>query len=260
MVKGIVHPKNINYVINYSPSCRFKHVSSYFQPLFIFGAQIKIFLMKSESFLTSIYSNAMFRKVVRTRDGSIPLFQNRYRYKQFWVSADTDIDPIPAILSICRYRYRSDTSNSEYLPISISIRYQQFWVSADTDIDLIPAILSICRYRYRSDTSNSEYLPIPISIRYQQFWVSADTDPIPAILSICRYRSDTSNSEYLPILIRYQQFWVSADTDPIPAILSICRYRYRSDTSRVFLYQCRISISQCVLTCSSLFCVLHTIY
>ncbi len=237
MVKGIVHPKNINSVINNSPSCRFKHVSSSFQPSS--ENKLRYFWWNRRAFWPSIDRNAIFRKVVRTRDGSIPLFQNRYRYQQFWVFADTDIDPIPAILSICRYRYRSDTSNSEYLPIPISIRYQQFWVSADTDIDPIPAILSICRYRYRSDTSNSEYLPIPISIRYQQFWVSADTDidPIPAILSICRYRyrSDTSNSEYLPIpiSIRYQQFWVSADTDidPIPAILSICRYRYRSDTS-----------------------------
>ncbi len=32
-----------------------------------------------------------------SRDGSIPLFQNRY-------------NPIPNILSICRYRYRSDTA------------------------------------------------------------------------------------------------------------------------------------------------------
>ncbi len=114
-----------------------------------------------------------------------------------------------------------------------TIRYQQFWVSTDTDP--IPTILSICRYRYRSDTNNSEYLPIPI--RYQQFWVSADTDtdPIPTILSIYRYRSDKK-------------------------ILSICQYRYRSDTWAVFLNQCIISISQCVLTCSSLFCVLHTIY
>ncbi len=37
-----------NYVINYSPSCRSKPLRS----PFIFGTQIKIFLMKSESFLT----------------------------------------------------------------------------------------------------------------------------------------------------------------------------------------------------------------
>ncbi len=43
-IKGIVHP----IMINYSPSCHSKPVRS----LFIFGTQIKIFLMKSESFLT----------------------------------------------------------------------------------------------------------------------------------------------------------------------------------------------------------------
>ncbi len=58
------------------------------------------------------------------------------------------------------------------------------------------------------------------------------------------------------VLARYHFF--RTDTDPILKILSI--YRYRSDTSTVFLNQCRFSISQCVLTCSSLFCVLHTIY
>ncbi len=41
-------PKNENSVINYSPSCCSKPV----RPLFIFGTQIKIFLLKSESFLT----------------------------------------------------------------------------------------------------------------------------------------------------------------------------------------------------------------
>ncbi len=50
-----------------------------------------------------------------------------------------------------------------------------------------------------------------------------------------RYRSDTKHSEYLPIPISI---------------------RY----STTFLNQCRISIYPCVLTCSSLFCVLHTIY
>ncbi len=46
--KGIVHPKNENSIINYSPSCRSKPI----RHLFIFTTQIKIFLMKSESFLT----------------------------------------------------------------------------------------------------------------------------------------------------------------------------------------------------------------
>ncbi len=41
-------PKYENYVINYSLSCRSKPV----RPLVIFGTQIKIFVMKSESFLT----------------------------------------------------------------------------------------------------------------------------------------------------------------------------------------------------------------
>ncbi len=41
-------PKNENSVINYSPSCCSKPV----RPSFIFGTQIKIFLMKYESFLT----------------------------------------------------------------------------------------------------------------------------------------------------------------------------------------------------------------
>ncbi len=45
--------------------------------------------------------------------------------------------------------------------------------------------------------------------------------------------TDTKNSEYLPISIRY---------------------------STVFFFLCRVAIYQCVLTCSSLFCVLHTIY
>ncbi len=59
-------------------------------------------------------------------------------------------------------------------------------------------------------------------------------------------------------MTRYHFF--RTDTDSIPTILSMCRYRYRYDTSTVFLNQCRISISQCVLTYSLLFCVLHTIY
>ncbi len=40
--------KNKNSVINYSPSCRSKPI----RPSFIFWTQIKIFLIKSESFLT----------------------------------------------------------------------------------------------------------------------------------------------------------------------------------------------------------------
>ncbi len=43
----MVHPKIENYVINYSPSCHSKPV----WPLFIFGTQIKIFLMKSANSL-----------------------------------------------------------------------------------------------------------------------------------------------------------------------------------------------------------------
>ncbi len=45
--------------------------------------------------------------------------------------------------------------------------------------------------------------------------------------------TDTKNSEYLPISIRY---------------------------STVVVFLCRVAIYQCVLTCSSLFCVLSTIY
>ncbi len=45
--KVIVHPKKKNSVINYSPSCCSKPA----RPLFIFRTHIKIFLMKSESFL-----------------------------------------------------------------------------------------------------------------------------------------------------------------------------------------------------------------
>ncbi len=45
--KGIVHPK-IKISHYYSPSCRSKLV----RPPFIFGTQIKIFLMQSESFPT----------------------------------------------------------------------------------------------------------------------------------------------------------------------------------------------------------------
>ncbi len=41
-------PKNENSLINYSPSFHSKPVT----PLFIFGTQIKMFLSKSESFLT----------------------------------------------------------------------------------------------------------------------------------------------------------------------------------------------------------------
>ncbi len=47
-IKGIVHPKILNSVINYSPSCRSKPV----RPSFIFRTQIKMFLMKFESSLT----------------------------------------------------------------------------------------------------------------------------------------------------------------------------------------------------------------
>ncbi len=46
--KGIVHPKNENSVVNYSPSYRSKPV----RPSFIYRTQIKIFLMNSESSLT----------------------------------------------------------------------------------------------------------------------------------------------------------------------------------------------------------------
>ncbi len=45
--KGLVHPK-MKMVINYSPSCR----SNPLRSSFIFGTQIKMFLMKSESSLT----------------------------------------------------------------------------------------------------------------------------------------------------------------------------------------------------------------
>ncbi len=201
-----------------------------------------------------------FATLVLVRGGSIRLYQNlsrsdtknsvylpiSSRYQKFGVSADTDIDPIPKILSFRRYRYRSDTKYSVYLPISI--RYQKFGVSAntdlipkigvsaDTDIDPISKILSICRYRYRSDTKNSVYLPIsiwyqkseylPITIQFQKFGVSAnidlipkigvsaDIDPISKILSICRYRyrSNTKNSVYLPISIWYQK----SEYPPIP--------------------------------------------
>ncbi len=53
-------PKNEISVINYSPSCRSKPI----RPLFIFGTQIKIFLMKSKSFLT-------YRQQRMTRSRSI---------------------------------------------------------------------------------------------------------------------------------------------------------------------------------------------
>jgi len=47
-LKGWFLKNNIS-VINYSPLCRFKPV----RPSFIFGTQIKIFLMKSEKFFIS---------------------------------------------------------------------------------------------------------------------------------------------------------------------------------------------------------------
>ncbi len=47
-LKGLVHPKKKNSPINYSSSCRSKPV----RPSFIFGTQIKIFLMESDSSLT----------------------------------------------------------------------------------------------------------------------------------------------------------------------------------------------------------------
>jgi len=50
--KGLVHPKNENSVINYSPSCH----STPVRPLFIFGTQIKIFLIKSDSSVKLIYT------------------------------------------------------------------------------------------------------------------------------------------------------------------------------------------------------------
>ncbi len=48
--KGIVQPKNLKYLINYSPSCHSRSL----RPLFIFRTQIKIFMMKYESFLLNI--------------------------------------------------------------------------------------------------------------------------------------------------------------------------------------------------------------
>ncbi len=47
-IKGTVHQKNENSVTNYSPSCRSKPV----RHSFIFGTQIKIFFIKSESLQT----------------------------------------------------------------------------------------------------------------------------------------------------------------------------------------------------------------
>jgi len=45
---GLFTKKNANSFINYSPSCRSKPL----RLLFIFGIQMKVFLMKSESFLS----------------------------------------------------------------------------------------------------------------------------------------------------------------------------------------------------------------
>ncbi len=45
--KRDISSKNENSVINYSPSCRSKPV----RPSFIFGTQMKIFLIQSENFL-----------------------------------------------------------------------------------------------------------------------------------------------------------------------------------------------------------------
>ncbi len=47
-LKGIIHPKKYISVINYSSSCNFKPI----RPKFIFETKIKIFLLKSECFLT----------------------------------------------------------------------------------------------------------------------------------------------------------------------------------------------------------------
>ncbi len=47
-LKGIVHPKMKNSVINYSPSCQSDPV----RPSFIFRIQIKMLLIKSHNFLT----------------------------------------------------------------------------------------------------------------------------------------------------------------------------------------------------------------
>ncbi len=60
-IKGIVHPKNENSVSNYSPS------SFPVRPSFIFRTQIKIFLIKSESFLT-LYRQQQNCNVPRSRN------------------------------------------------------------------------------------------------------------------------------------------------------------------------------------------------
>ncbi len=59
--KGIVSTKNFNSVINYSASCRSKPVRP---SSFIFGTQIKMLLMKSESFLAL---HRQQRKLPRSR-------------------------------------------------------------------------------------------------------------------------------------------------------------------------------------------------
>jgi len=57
-------PKNgENSVINYSPSCLSKSI----RPLFIFGTQIKIFLMKSDTFLSLHWEQRNLFKVQNDR-------------------------------------------------------------------------------------------------------------------------------------------------------------------------------------------------
>ncbi len=59
-------PQNENSVINYSPSCCSKPV----RPSFIFGRQIKMFLIKSENYLT-LHSQQRNLNVPRSRNVSV---------------------------------------------------------------------------------------------------------------------------------------------------------------------------------------------
>ncbi len=61
-IKGSIHPK-MKIVINYPLSCRSRAV----RPSFIFRTQIKIFLMKSESYLT-LHRQQLNWKVPRSRN------------------------------------------------------------------------------------------------------------------------------------------------------------------------------------------------
>jgi len=83
-VKALVYTKNENSVIKYSPSCHSKPI----RLSFIFETQMKIFLMKSESFLFLHWQLRDYHIDVSKRDRKMNPLWIEWFSPNFW--RDTD--------------------------------------------------------------------------------------------------------------------------------------------------------------------------